>query len=287
MSSFKEGIADWLKKMVAHSGDMQGEVARIVERYRARGIPCFEAKLEQQAQVALFSRSAAEFATLENDLPEAPRLVAITLGESRPAQDYKDTVFWSNRDNSAFRDLVGHERPVDACRELHATLGDKPLGYKVYCYFDGACLVLERFTLLSLLLMPQPQPQQPDEDYDALSVFDDEDDDEDYDYGTRMTSEQVTALAERLAAADGWGLARNREQRRHFARKLVGGDESVDDFGLHDAVERANVIYDMDVLPARVASLYADGRSAKEIAEITGCSQAKAKTLIAQAAKSQ
>lgn len=278
MTPLKQSIAGWLNEKVATAGDMQEEVTRIVERYRAKGVPCFEAKLEQQAPVALFSRGAVDFPGIEADLPDAPQFVAITLDESRPAQNYKDTVFWSNRNHQAFRDLVGHERPVDACRELHAALSDKPLGYKVYCYLGGACLVLERFTILSLLL--RPQPQQPDGDCETLSVFDGE---EDAEYGTHMASEQITELAERLAAADGWGLARNREQRRHFARKLVGGDESVDDLGLRDAVERAGVIYDMDVLPARVADLHAEGRSAKEIAEITGCSQAKAKTLIAQA----
>lgn len=277
--NFKEGITDWLKEKIASGGDMQGEVARIVERYRAKGIPCFEAHLEQQAPIAVFTRGAPEFSALEDYLPDAPRLVAISLGDSRAAQDFKDTAFWNNRDHAVFRGLVGHERPVDACRELHAAIGDSPLGYKVYCYFDGVCLILDRYTMLSLLLLPQPQPEESLEDYDALSVFDDEDED----YGSQMTSEQITTLAERLAAADGWGLARNREQRRHFARKLVDGDETVDDFGLYDAVERANVIYDMDVLPARVTSLYDEGRSAKEIAEITGCSQAKAKTLIAQA----
>lgn len=283
MAPFKGSIADWLAQTIAESGDMPGEVARIIEFYRSRGITVFEAALEQQAPVALFRRTAADFENIERALPGAPKLVVIAQGDSRPAEDYKDTMFWHNRNHNAFRALVGHERPVDACRELHAALGDKPLGYNIYCYFDGACLKLERFSMLLLLLRPQPQEPEPDEDYDSLSVFDDAEDD---DYGTSMTSEQVTELAKRLASAEGWGLARNREQRRYFARKVVGDDELVDDFGLNDAVERANVMYDMDVLPAKVSALKAEGKTAKQIAESTGCSQAKAKTLMAQAGDS-
>lgn len=287
MSSFKEGIADWLKKMVAESGDMQGEAARIVERYRARGIPCFEAKLEQQAQVALFSRSAVEFTALESELPEAPRLVAITLGESRPAQDYKDTVFWNHRNDQALRDLVGHERPVDACRELHAALSDKPLGYKVYCYFDGACLVLERFTLLSFLLMPQQQPQQPDEDDDGEEVDlyggDDDFDPSAYEKKLKDRQDFFRSIAVAAAHTEGFRTLRNKRQRKDYCQ-LVADEMLAKNFNeyqppseweIGSIADEANDIYELGVLPAAAKRMQSDGVPTKEISKTLGISVSK------------
>lgn len=280
----KESIAEWLEQKVMAAGDLPGEIAKIIERYRELGIPCFEAELERQASdVALFKRSVTSFDDLEKNLPQAPNLVVITVGSSKPAKTYKETIFWNTRGLELIRTAVGHERPVDACRELHAALSDKPLGYKVYAYLDGACLEMSRLSLLSLLLSPVEVKADP-EDADEYEVDDDEYEDEDYE-GPLMTSDQITVLAEKLAAAEGWGLAKNREQRRYFARKLVGDDESVDQFSLYDAVERANVIYDMDVLPAKAGRLHEEGKTAREISEITGCSQARAKSIVANLPK--
>lgn len=291
-----------VKKLKSILGDAHGipsDIAAIHDMFTAQNISCVETSTtplpKAHSVIVPRSNSGGEgvLETLSNSPAKDIDLVVIETTITSP-EIYKDTDFWNNRTDELFRNLMESDRPVDEARREHHKLAGAPLALNIFLFCqNGICFIYKRSSWQALIFSsyyeeeeeagdlkrdlghgqeyygPEDESWSPEDD----SALSDEEMQKEFDLADSMSQE--------LARADGWGLCRNHDQRQYFAEKLFADRDNVYHFHLNHAIHKAKTIFEMEVLPEKVASLHKEGKSPKEIAAETGCSQAKTKRIIA------
>jgi len=268
------------KALFGDAQTLPKDIEAIHQLFFEKGIPCLEVSKTPQLNAHSLIHPAADagqtiIERLEGSPAQSITLVVIEKAEFCPDKYERTAIGYNPRHHFSF--LFGADTPEENAHKEHKALANKPLGITTYLFAEnGLCFAYKRASWQSLVL------GQTDED----PFIDDEYDDPLYDEAEEAAyqerQEKVLELGHELAHAPGWGLCSNHQQRLYFADKFFANHDGVEQDHLYGAVERANIIFDMEVLPEKVALLHKNGKTPKEISAETGCSQAKAKRIIAQ-----
>lgn len=273
------------KALFGDAQTLPRDTETIRQLFSDRGIPCLEVSEAPRlnAHSLIHPATDAENTIIERlDGSPAQNITLVAIENSEHCPDkYEDTAIGYNPRHH-FNFLFGANAAENSARKEHKALANKPLEITVYLFAaNGLCFAYKRTTWQSLVLKQTDEAPFIDDEYDD-PLYDEA---EEAAYHERQ--EKAAELGQELAHAPGWGLCGNHQQRLYFADKFFSGRDNVEQDHIYGAVERARLIFDMEVLPEKVAALHKDGKTPKEISTETGCSQAKAKRIIAQLAASQ
>ncbi|WP_062359819.1 hypothetical protein [Vreelandella aquamarina] len=264
------------------------DIEAIRQLFSDKGIPCLEVSKTPQLNAHSLIHPATDagqtiIERLEGSPAQNITLVVIEKTELCPDKYERTAIGYNPLHHFSF--LFGADTPEENARKEHKALTNKPMGITVYLFAaNGLCFAYKRASWQSLVLDQTDEDPFIDDEYDE---YDDPLYDEAEEAAYQERQEKEAKLGQELAHAPGWGLCSNHQQRLYFANKFFADRDNVEQGHIYGAVERAKLIFDMEILPEKVAALHKDGKTPKEIAAETGCSQAKAKRIIAQLVVSQ
>lgn len=271
-----------VKQACGDARTIPADIILIQEMFAEKNIACVEVleTPDLNAHSLISPRIESELTIVER-LKKIPiqdiTLAVIDIASTCPER-FEDTSIGCDPCHN-FKFFFGDDFQEKRAREEHKVLADKPLHIDIYLFSEsGLCFVYKRASWQSLVLGRVDENLFINDEYDDELFYDV--DDAAYEEHQKKAAE----LGKDLALASGWGLCSNHQQRIFFAEKFFDGDVSVEQEHIYSAVERAKLIFDMEILPGKVATLHEAGKTPKEIAVETGCSQAKAKRIIAQLA---
>lgn len=256
------------------------DIEAIYQLFSEKGIPCLEVseipRLNAHSLIHPATDAERTFIERLDDSPAQNIALVVIENSERSPDKYENTaVGYNPRHHFSF--LFGTDAPEKSARKEHKALANKPLEITAYLFAaNGLCFAYKRVSWQSLVLSQTDEDPFIDDEHDG-PLYDEA---EEAAYQERQ--EKAAELGRELAHAPGWGLCSNHQQRLYLANKFFADRDSVEQDNIYGAVERAKLIFDMEVLPEKVAALYKDEKTPKEIAAETGCSQAKAKRIIAQ-----
>jgi hypothetical protein len=248
-----------------------------------RGIACMHGSVEHGSASVVTTEAAHEWLAdrVERLCAQGISIKAVILATDLAAREFKQTVFWNNKGDEALRLLVGTDRPVDRARKMHQALAGKPVALSVILIADGLHIIMRQATIQQLIFA-ECEAEETGVAYQH--PLDDDDDDWDEEL-PGISEERASELAGKLAREPGFGLARNRDQRRHFAEKHLATESDFDEvtqLEIYSIGDKAKVIFDMEVLPKLVCELADQGVSNKDIATKACCSANKVKSILSQ-----
>lgn len=268
-----------LKSVCGDALTIPKDIKAIHQLFSEEGIPCLEVieTPKLNAHSLIHPRIDADLDIIDRLKGSPAQNISLVVIETTKAcpDGYENTAIGYNPGHH-FSFFFGNDAPEKRAREEHQALASKPLGIDIYLFSaSGLCFAYRRSSWQSLVLSPADEDPFIDDEYDDPLY------DEAEEAAYQEHQERVADLGQELAYASGWGLCSNHQQRIYFAGKFFIDRDNVEQEHLYGAVERAKIIFDMEVLPRKVADLHQNGKTPKEIAAETGCSQAKAKRIIA------
>lgn len=261
-------------------------IIALKEYFAGLGVLCLEGSVEKGSATTMVTTGQKESRCIVEEIKAATDLPVrwVVLETQEPPEIFKETIFWNNKGNPYLRALMNDDRPVDAARKLHAKMIGSPIKLTAYLFMEGGlCVVFRQNTLATILFSKYEPPEEELYFRPSPQAWSDEEDEEDEDF-VRADPEKIEALARQLGAMPGFGLARNREQREHFADSKLADNPDYKEFqhwDRSDMLHRAKLLFDMEILPARVAELAESGLPQREIAAQAGCSLHRVKAILA------